>query len=221
MKQTDYLSNFGGPMDKTEGTWNALTNFFIKNSVAIFVVATASCLILITYLTNHLKLYVIGAWVVVGILTSLMFSGVALVVVLAVAAVEKARHLRVITYEPPASNKLKDSFERERVKIVDFYSPFFVINDNKRFDNCEILGPGSILLLGSSSLNGCIFKMCDFIVVKETDKVNTAAHFNDATFTECKFFNVSIYLTERMVEKLLESHQDSLDAGLPIIGYTK
>jgi hypothetical protein len=208
-------------MKRAEGKWDALTSFFIKHAAAIFVIATVICLVLITYLTNHLKPTVIGAWVIVGILTSLLFSGVALVVVLAVAAVEKASHLRVITYEPHGSDKLRDRFEREKIKVENFYSPFFLLNENKYFEDCEIQGPGSILFLGASSLDGCVFKMCDYIVVKEGDKINTAAQFKNSTFKGCKFFDVALYLPESMVERLFESHKAATDQELSIIGFEK
>jgi len=207
-------------MNKTGKTWNSLTNFFIKHSVAIFVIATIICLVLITYLTNHLKLYVVGAWVIVGILTSLLFSGVALVVVLAVAAVEKARNLRVITYEPHVSNKLKDHFEKESVKAGDFYLPFPFVNENKYFENCEIQGPGSMLFL-DSSLDGCVFHMCDFIVVENDDTINAAAIFKSSTFRGCRFLRTALYLPENMAGKLFENNKASNGEELTIIGSHK
>lgn len=206
-------------MDKPEGRWNALTSFFIRHSVAIFVVATACCLLLITYLTNHLKPDVVGAWVIVGILTSLLFSGVALVVVLAIAAVDKLRHLKVITFESQPNGTVKDRFERERLKAVDFYPPFFPINENKTFVNCEIEGPGSMLFLGTSSLTSCVFNLCDVIVVGEGVTVNTAAQFKDSTFSGCHFYNVALYMSADMAARLLASYKAATGEELQIIGF--
>ncbi|UJX41168.1 hypothetical protein K9F62_00225 [Desulfovibrio sp. JY] len=196
-------------MSKTEGIWNALSSFFIKHSTTIFVIATIICLVLITYLTNHLRPYVVGAWVVVGILTSLLFSGVALVVVLAVAAVQKARHLRLITYEPNGANTLRASFENEKIRLGEFYSPYLVPNEGKTFTHCEIEGPGGLLFRGTSRLERCRFTLCDVIVVNEGDKVNTAAHFVDGTFTDCHFVNVALYLTQETAAALFKSHKDA------------
>jgi hypothetical protein len=207
-------------MNRTESLGTLFVNFFIKHSVAIFIVATACCLILISYITNYFNPNVIGAWLLVGILTSLLFSGVALVVVLAVAAFEKARHLRVITYEPHLTNVTKEVFERERINIGEFYSPFF-ISDNKLFKECEIQGPGSIQFIGLNNMNECSFHMCDYIVVKDDDKLNTSAHFTNATFTKCKFVNVALYMPKGMAEKFFENHKAATGEELSIVGLGK
>lgn len=208
-------------MGKAETKWDWLATFFIKHAVTIFVIATVVCLALITYLTNHLTPYVIGAWVVVGILTSLLFSGVALVVVLAVAAVDKARHLKVLTYEPQSHAVLKDRFERERIAVADFYSPYLVARENKRFIACEVQGPGGIQLLGESMLEDCIMQRCDYIVVNEGDVVNTAAHFKDTVFTSCTFVNVALYVTSATAEALRQRIKAQTGETVPLLGFEK
>lgn len=199
-------------MDKKGTAWSSLTSFFIRHSMAIFLVATVVCLVLAGYLTNHLKPHVIGVWVVVGILTSLLFSGVALVVVLAVAAVEKARHLKLIAYEPFANTNAKENFDGEKVKMLDFYSPFSIVNNNKYFKNCEIEGPGNVFLDDSNTFENCSFHLCDCILVDAADRVKTAAVFGQSTFVGCRFVNVAFFMTENVARKILAS-QDAATTG--------
>jgi hypothetical protein len=183
-------------MKATDGKLGALTNFFIKHAVAIFLVATVVCLVLVASLTNAFKPNVVGVWLVVGILTSLLFSGVALVVVLAVAAVDKARHLRLITYEAKPDVRLRDRFAEEKIGIAEFYSPLLVPNNAMRFERCELSGPGSLFLDASDDLDGSVLQLCDLIVVKPGEKPQTAAVFTNATFRDCRFVNLVVYMTQ-------------------------
>ncbi|KHK03387.1 hypothetical protein [Desulfovibrio sp. TomC] len=196
---------------------NALTTFFIKHSLAIFVIATACCLSLIVYFTNSFKPNVLGTWMIVGILTSLLFSGVALVVILAVAAVEKARKY-IIAYQPQEGVTLKGRYEKERIRVSDFFSAFLLVNENITFENCEIQGPGSIYLLENSDLDNCTFKLCDWIVVKGEVTVNTAAHFRNTDFLNCNFFNVAIYMSQETANRLCEKQKACSREELSIIG---
>jgi hypothetical protein len=205
-------------MGRTEGKLGLLTNFFIKHSVAIFVITTAICLILISYLTNTLKPNVIGIWLVVGILTSLLFSGVALVVVLAVAAVDKARHLRVITYEDKTGTNLRDHFEQEKLKVEDFYSPLFLVNANKNFVQCELRGPGSMFFQESDLFESCQFHLCDLVIVQEGDKANTAAYFKGSTFRHCRFVNIVLYMPQLVAKRWLETQSGRDNGEIFVVG---
>jgi len=205
-------------MNKAEKRLGLLTNFFINHSVTIFVVATVSCLVLIAYFTNHFKPSVFGVWLVVGILTSLLFSGVGLVVVLAVAAVEKARHMRFITYDSQTTVNIKDHFVGERVTMDYFRSLASPVNGKKIFENCEIHGPGSIFLYKSNHLEGCTFNLCDLVVVNETDNVNTAIYFVESIFKACRFSNMVIWLTDDMAKTVIENHRASSGEDLRVVG---
>jgi hypothetical protein len=212
MEENGGTSGLGGIAMKD----NVFTSFFIKHSLAIFVIATVCCLTLIVYSTNSIKPYVFGMWMIVGILTSLLFSGVALVVVLAAAAVEKARKY-IIAYQPQEGISLKERYEKERIRVSDFFSAFLMVNENITFEKCEIQGPGSIYLLENSDLDNCTFKLCDWIVVKSNASVNTAAHFRNTVFLECSFFNVAIYMSQETADRLCEKQKACSREELSII----
>lgn len=205
-------------MGRTEGRLGLITNFFIRHAVVIFLVATVVCLILISYLTNTLKPHVIGVWLVVGILTSLLFSGVALVVVLAVAAVDKARHLRVITYEDKASVSLRNRFEQEKLKVADFYSPLFIVNENKQFFQCELQGPGAVFFQEGDTLDDCAFRLCDLVVVGEGERLNTAAYFKGSAFHGCRFVNMVLYMPEAMARQWRDTHRVGNVVEVSLVG---
>ncbi|MEA4858404.1 MAG: hypothetical protein AAGU21_09880 [Solidesulfovibrio sp.] len=205
-------------MGATEGKLGRITNFFIKHAVAIFLVATFVCLVLAASLTSSLKPNVVGVWLVVGILTSLLFSGVALVVVLAVAAVDKARRLRLISYEPKAETLRRDRFEREKLAVADFHSPLLVAHDGKRFEECGLAGPGSVYLDVSCEAGTSAFHLCDLIVVPEGEKPYTAAYFHNSVFRHCRFDNLVVYMTEAGAEKWLQGREAAGIEELCLLG---
>jgi hypothetical protein len=205
-------------MKRTETVLSSLSDFFIQHAIVIFLLATGGCLFLVAYMADYLKPNVIEAWVLVGILTTLLFSGVALVVLLGVAAFQKARSLKIITFEPRPPSPFTSQFEQERIKIANFYSPFLVPNENKSFKDCEIYGPGSILFLDSNAVSDCSFHMCDYVVIKEGAKINTAAYFAKSSFIGCKFFNITFYIPETLAERIFDKHKESTGEALTIVG---
>ncbi|WP_300156217.1 hypothetical protein [Solidesulfovibrio sp.] len=189
-------------MDRPQGSWEAATQFFIRHAVAIFLVATVVCLLLAGYLTNYLNPSVVGVWVVVGLLTSLLFSGVALVVVLAVAAVDKARRLRLVSLEPRADMAFTDRFANEKLRVEDFYCPHPLKNEGKAFMDCELRGPGAARFGKGVSLEACTFQLCDFVVLEDLCRTNTAAVFADSSFTRCKWVKVTVFVSKAVAGEL-------------------
>ncbi len=204
-------------MNRDTGMWDAVVNFFIRRAFAIFVVATVVCLALVASLTNELNPQVMGVWVTVGILTSLLVSGVALVVVLAVAAVRKARDF-IVAFEPDKKLYAKDRFERERVNISDFYSKYAVVHENKTFEDCEIQGPGAIYLHENCDMPQLACSISDFMVVKDGAVINSAAHFRNTSFRNCKFSFVVVFATEETARSIQRSCKLDTGQDLPVVG---
>lgn len=198
----NYMPELEDHMEKQQGTRDAFTQFFIKHAVAIFLVATVVCLLLAAFLTNALKPNVVGVWLVVGILTSLLFSGVALVVVLAITAVDKARRLRIISLDTQADLDLKDRFEGEKLRIEGFYCPPPLKNSGKTFVGCELRGPGAVRFASNITLSECVFQLCDFVVLEDLCRTNTAAVFTDSTFTRCTWVKTTVFVSKAVASEL-------------------
>lgn len=204
-------------MNRESGTWDKLASFVIRHAVVIFVVATGICLTLIAYLTNALNPAVVGVWIIVGILTSLLVSGVTLVVALAVAAVKKARHF-VLAFEPDKHLYDKDHFERERINIADFYSKYAVVHENKSFQDCEIQGPGVIYLRENCEMPQMACAISDFVVIGEGSVINSAAHFRNTSFRNCKFSFVVVFTTEETARSIQKACKLDTGQDLPVVG---
>lgn len=63
-------------------------------------------------------------------------------------------------------NPLAPEFQRQRVKLLDLSHPLFPVIENKRFIDCELLGPANIILMGKINLTNVAFLGCDLVVVK-------------------------------------------------------
>jgi len=205
-------------MFKSDGKLGTMANFFIKHALAIFVAATVCCLILVASLTSYMKPPVFGAWLIVGIMTTLLLSGVALVVALAVAAFEKARRAGLVASPRQPRTQDKDAFIMERIKVEDFYLQPSLLNERKIFENCEILGPGSMCLHQSNVVQGCSFQQCDLVLAADPDQITAAACFMDSTFKGCRFVNMTIWLHRELAERLAAQSAEAGQA-LRIVGF--
>lgn len=147
-----------------------MVDYAIEHPVQIAIVIGSGTMTLLAYISSFLNQYGPVAWGAVGILTMLLLAVMAMIVALAMSAFAKAQYLKVITFEPHSTNPLKSQFERERLRIGDFYSPFGILNENKHFNDCEIQGPGSAIFIGNGSVDSCNFMRCDFVVVKKANQ---------------------------------------------------
>lgn len=93
---------------------------------------------------------------------------------------------------------MKRQFDRQRVKIADLAPPMGGPIKEKTFEECEILGPANIVLLGtgSSMLAGNTFSKTDAISTADGAQPNTAVIFLNCRFINCHFFEVAIFLHE-------------------------
>jgi len=204
-------------MDKGTGPREGFSGFFIRHAWAIFIIATLVCLALIARLTNALNPQVVGVWITVGILTTLLLSGVALVVILGAAAVRKARTY-VLAFEPDKELYAKDRYERERVHIADFYSKYAAVHEGKTFVDCEILGPGAIYLHENCDMPQLACSISDFIVIRQGDVISAAAHFSNTSFRNCKFSNVVVFATEETAKSIQQACRLDTGMDLPVVG---
>jgi hypothetical protein len=103
-----------------------------------------------------------------------------------------------------AINPLEDNFTKQRVKLMDFHSPFGTVSENKTFHGCEIIGPG-LLMLHTSHMSQTSFFNCDVIEITEGTVISdNAIRFKDTTFRDCKFYKITLILDPPMAAKMRE-----------------
>lgn len=109
----------------------------------------------------------------------------------------RARANDLLASEPKTINPLDMSFERVRIRAVDFFSPFGLEHVAKHFNHCEFIGPATIVL------NRCFitnkenpFRFCNYVIIRRKVRaVASATVFRDCSFNECYFYRCTIMFT--------------------------
>ena len=101
-------------------------------------------------------------------------------------------------------NPLDDVFDRKRVDINIFASPFVDAVEDKTFTNCEFFGPAVITFHNCSV--GSIFRWCDFVKMPPGPvQAQNILIFKDCTFNNCKFIRITLLIQGEMVEPFEQS----------------
>lgn len=169
-------------------------------------------------LSTPLRAYGPLAWAAVAITTVFALSVAYWIYQRAQLTSADAQHRQLLAAPPTSVNPLRSSFEKERIRVADFYSPFGGPHVSKTFTACEIVGPGAVAILSKCFLNQGNFVACDIVAVKDA-RITTAAGFETCTFTDCKFINVTIFVAHGLAAKMASEVGTTDGRPLPIIGY--
>lgn len=176
---------------------------FIDHAPQIVVTASGLLGVGLAALSPFLKTYGPIAWLGAGLAAAVGFTAVfALYTRLRVYLI-RARHLELFQIQAVTVNPLRSSFEKERVRLADFFYPGVDVYANKTFRECEIVGPGAMALIGHGFLSGCGFIGCDIVAVRKAP-VHTAAGFTNCQFDRCRFINVTMFIDANTAAELIK-----------------
>ncbi len=144
------------------------------------------------------------AWGAIGLCSSLIIALLIMSFVKIRNINVNSRYISAVIERPKNVNPLRDNFEKEKILLSDFYSPFSIHNERKTFKNCEIHGPGSLLMAQRSNLIGPHMHQCDMIIFDPTKPVQSAVIFSETSFFECKFFNLSLMLVVPNAQQIVD-----------------
>lgn len=98
-------------------------------------------------------------------------------------------------------NPMDTLFQRQRIAIADLSNPMEQVINNKKFIDCEMIGPANILLLtstpGASKIVGNKFNKFDAVVIDNDAAPQSSIAFVDCDFERCSFYNVVLLIQER------------------------
>ena len=98
-------------------------------------------------------------------------------------------------------NPLMDRFDRETIRMIDFYHPHYVPHENKDFRNCEIIGPGMVYFEGFTA-HGCFFRHVQIVVVATNQELWGMTYFKDAKIIDCKLTNLTLVMNQVTYDSL-------------------
>ncbi|MEX2138229.1 MAG: hypothetical protein WD894_03155 [Pirellulales bacterium] len=93
-------------------------------------------------------------------------------------------------------NPLDDHFTRRRIKLIDFFHPFYRPNQAVKFQDCELFGPAVIYLRTGVTFLHSELLSCEAVIVKPNSKVVGATVFESCTFERCKIYGVTFFLSK-------------------------
>lgn len=97
-------------------------------------------------------------------------------------------------------NPLASEFHAKRIKWLDIANPISERITEKRFIDCEILGPANIVLTNESQLFGMKFISCDFVVIKPEVYVNNVLVLENVKIFGGEIWRTTIFVQPQMVE---------------------
>ena len=79
-----------------------------------------------------------------------------------------------------AINPLRRSFDSERIRISDLAHPLSKRIEGKSFNDCQLVGPANIILIGSGTFDGVSMLNCDVVIIKDSTSI-----FNVTVLENC------------------------------------
>lgn len=139
---------------------------------------------------------------------------------LAAAAVYRAERAAIDGWKTniDSINPLATDFHTQRIRIIDLVHPITKRVANKRFVECELVGPANILFEANMELSGVAFANCDTVVVRNAEAVHL---YNVYAFNNVKIFGGMIGNCTLYIPQMLVPQFDSMGAefltftGLP------
>lgn len=96
------------------------------------------------------------------------------------------------------TNPLDTDFTRKRLKISDIASPIDKRIANKRFTDCELMGPANIVLMNGGSLMGAAVHNCDICVVRDQTPIHNVIVFDACNILGGSIFGCTIFISDKM-----------------------
>jgi hypothetical protein len=118
-------------------------------------------------------------------------------------------------FQSTTINPLSDIFSKQRIKLSDFFNPFYEPVETAKFQDCELLGPSNIFPVGSTFLKSG-FLGCQVVIFAQDTTLIGVTAFKNCIFERCKFFQVTFYMTKDQYINLKKQAGTQIQ-GMPII----
>jgi len=91
-------------------------------------------------------------------------------------------------------NPLVGRYERQRIRLADFFHPFYRPIEDANFERCELLGPAHLVFIGNSIFTNSHFYDCEVVIVKKDAIVRGVTGFKDCRIDKCSLFRLTLYM---------------------------
>jgi len=189
-----------------------LLDFLIERWPAILIGASSIAMTWFARASAFLQPYGPVAWGGVGIACAVLLSFAYRLWSVAYRSWVTTR-FEVRRAETTAVNPLAGQFSKQRLRLADFFHPFFQPTSGAKFEDCELLGPAAVWIVAAQLLNSGFYD-CEVVIVKEGANVRGVTAFVNCIFDRCKFFSVTFFLTK---DQYLGMKQQMVGGMPPVI----
>ncbi|WP_176597345.1 MULTISPECIES: hypothetical protein [Sphingobium] len=105
----------------------------------------------------------------------------------------EARNRSRLSGDSSPFDPMQTIFQNKRIKVTDLVNPYDQVVLNKKFINCEIIGPANIFVVfNNAKFLRNHFDHADAIEIRDDAIPQNAIGFAGCDFEQCRFFKVSM-----------------------------
>ena len=110
-------------------------------------------------------------------------------------------------------NTLEKRFENRIIKMSEFFHPYYIVNKDKIFDQCRIVGPASVVFFGVTMI-GCEFKHCQVVIVKDNIAMWGVGAFENPVFSCCEVCDLTMVMNQATYDAI---KNDDFKKYIPVV----
>lgn len=147
------------------------------------------------------KQYAPLSWIAVGLFFGGCFVLVYYILQLALRYKTERDLMQNYKERNTSVNPLDDNFNKLRIKIADLAHPLTKKIENKKFINCQLIGPANIVMMGRGNLDSVAFLACDVIVIKEQSNIHNVIPLENVVIIGGEISNCTIYIVKQQADQ--------------------
>jgi hypothetical protein len=187
------MSDTTVPKRLSKSGWAWISDWLIDHWPQIVWIGGASGMTYLASITVWLNNYGPVAYGAVGLSTYLIFMIGYAIYGIARKKIALSR-LADERWKAGSINPLEGNFNKRRIKLSDFFDPFYKSIQTAKFQDCELLGPSNVYLMGCT-LSHPTFSSCQVVIIEQGKKVIGVTAFENCIFERCKFYHTIFYFT--------------------------
>lgn len=100
-------------------------------------------------------------------------------------------------------------FEKQKIPLGEFYSPFYFPHHNKEFIDCDIAGPSMLALMGST-MSDVEFRHCQIVIIRDGITLWGVTAFMNSRIFGGTMANVTLLMTRDQYNHLPEDVRNNV-----------
>lgn len=100
------------------------------------------------------------------------------------------------------ANPLQREFHKLKINLQDMAHPITRQIRNKRFMDCQILGPGVLVIQNKNIISYCELTNCDAVKTSQGTMIYNGLLLDECEFLRCEFINFIFVASDNLIEMM-------------------